>query len=157
MIIIIFSASNPAAKPGKRGKTGYHFTEEMVRTYDNMYRLHTYTHSLSLSFSLVHTPSQTRTHTLFPSHTLAHTHSHSLSLTHTLSLSHSLSLSHTHFLTLSHTLTLIFFLFQDAKLLIAVTDLIKENAQNAAPSTLTDEDKDKNIMYLFDWVEIAER
>ena len=131
----------------------------MVRTYDNMYSLHTYIHSLSLSFSLVHTPSQTRTHTLFPSHTLAHTHSHSLSLSHTLSLSHSLSLSlsHTHFLTLSHTLKLIFFLFQDAKLLIAVTDLIKENAQNAAPSTLTDEDKDKNIMYLFDWVEIAER
>ena len=44
-----------------------------------------------------------------------------------------------------------------------MTDLIKENAQNFAssPSLLSgagnDERDSKNVMYLFDWVEIADR
>lgn len=53
--------------------------------------------------------------------------------------------------------------FQDSKLLVAVTDLIRENAQNFASSTPllsgdgSDERDSKNVMYLFDWVEIADR
>ena len=52
---------------------------------------------------------------------------------------------------------------QDAKLLIAVTDLIRENAQNSTTTSSTtssigsEEKENKNIMYLFDWVEIADR
>ena len=60
-------------------------------------RLHTHTHSLSLShtYSLSHTHTRTHTHTLSLSqtHTHALTHPHSLYQIHTLSLLHTLPLS----------------------------------------------------------------